>query len=169
SWCPCCSAGPPSSAGGHPRTGLSLGYAALRRAPASLRLASGWRGFRGITECSYRPVRANLAQLSRHLRVLLPLLLRAPSRDELVARLARLARAAFRLAPRADRVTAARGLALAAAHRVVNRVHRDSAHAGPAALPAAPAGLAELDVALLGVADLADGRPASRVNQPDLP
>src|SRR5262249_37941293 len=51
--------------------------------------------------------------------------------------------------------------------RVVDRVHRHAAHARPPALPPAPAGLPKLDVALLGVAYLADGRPAGRVHQPD--
>src|SRR5215475_4673239 len=108
-----------------------------------------------------------LLQATRHCRVLLPLLLAAPAGDQLVAGLVRRAGAALGLAPRTDRVPATGGLALAAAHRVVDRVHGHTAHGGPAALPATPAGLAELDVALLGIADLTDGCPAARVHHPD--
>src|SRR5215467_4433797 len=106
---------------------------------------------------------------TRHREVLLPLLLAAPAGDHPVARLVGLAGAPLRLAPRADRVTAAGTLALATAERVVDRVHRHPAHLRAASLPAAAAGLAELDVALLGVADLAHGRPAGPVHPPDLP
>src|SRR5438128_3707492 len=63
-------------------------------------------------------------------------------------------------APRRDRVTAALGLALAAAVRVVDGVHRRTADGGALALPAAPAGLADVDVLVVGVADLADRRAA---------
>src|SRR5690242_12258941 len=109
-----------------------------------------------------------LLQATRHRQVLLPLLLAAPTRDQLVAGLVVPAGPAFRLAPRADRVPAAGGLALAAAHRVVDRVHGHAANGGPAALPPVAARLAELDVALLGVADLADRGAAAHVHPPDL-
>ena len=46
-------------------------------------------------------------------------------------------------------------LALAAAVRVVDRVHDGTADAGADALPAVASGLADLDVGMLGVADLA--------------
>src|SRR5262249_27307813 len=105
---------------------------------------------------------------TRHREVLLPLLLAAPADDHPVARLVGLAGAPLRLPPGADRVTATGTLALAAAERVVDRVHRHPAHLRAASLPAAPARLAELDVALLGVADLADSGPAGRVHPPDL-
>src|SRR5690348_15882138 len=64
---------------------------------------------------------------------LLPVVLLAgapASDDELVAWLVRLAGTAVRLTPRADRVTATGGLALAAAVRVVDRVHHDTADGG---------------------------------------
>src|SRR5690348_16911372 len=83
------------------------------------------------------------ARLSRHCSLVLPLLLAAPSGDQLVARLVRAPGAPLGPAPRADRVPTAGGLALAAAHRVVDRVHGDAADARPAALPPAAAGLAE--------------------------
>src|SRR6478736_7908761 len=58
------------------------------------------------------------------LHSLLALLAGTPAADdELVARLVGLAGAAFRLAPRADRVATTRGLALATTMRVVDRVH----------------------------------------------
>ena len=50
----------------------------------------------------------------------------------------------------------------ATAVRVVDRVHHDTADGGTLALPAHPAGLAPVDVRLLGVADLADGGAAAR-------
>src|SRR5213594_3295488 len=59
-------------------------------------------------------------------------------------------------APRRDRVTAALGLALAAAVRVVDGVHRRAADGGALALPATPAGLAARDVLVVRVADLPD-------------
>src|SRR5882724_19369 len=48
------------------------------------------------------------------------------------------------------------GAAFAAAVRVVHRVHRDAAHGGTDALPAARTGLAVLAQVVLFVADLAD-------------
>src|SRR3954452_8328000 len=57
-------------------------------------------------------------------------------------------------------MTAALGLALAAAVRVVDGVHRGAADGRALALPAAPAGLAPRDVLVVEVADLADGGAA---------
>src|ERR1700733_6683220 len=62
--------------------------------------------------------------------------------------------------PALARVATARALALASAVRVVDRVHGNAADRRPLALPAVTAGLTELDVAVLGVADLTDGRAA---------
>src|SRR5207248_6927058 len=56
-----------------------------------------------------------------------------------------------RLAPRRDGVPATRAAALAAAMRVVDRVHRDAAHRRPAAKPAIPAGFADNNVLLIRV------------------
>src|SRR5437773_5012678 len=70
------------------------------------------------------------------------LLLAAPH-DERVAQLAAARLEALRdLAPRRARMAPARGLALAAAHRVVDGVHRHAAHRRRAAEPAAPPRLA---------------------------
>src|SRR3954471_24576799 len=55
------------------------------------------------------------------------------------------------LAPWSDRVTTAGGAALAAAVRMVNRVHRHAAIVRPAAEPARTAGLADRDVHVIGV------------------
>src|SRR5215218_9702684 len=90
------------------------------------------------------------------------------SDDELVAWLVRLTSTALGLTPRADRVTAAGGLALTAAVRVVDRVHHDTADGRALALPAHTAGLAPVDVRLLGIADLADGGAAAHVDATDL-
>src|SRR5207237_7910217 len=106
-----------------------------------------------------------LLQTPRHP---LTLLLRlTPALDQPVRCLA-LARATFRLAPRRRWVTSARGLALAAAERVIDRVHHDPAHMRPATLVPRAAGLAPVDELPLGVADLTDGRAASCLHQSDL-
>src|SRR5690606_10219608 len=74
--------------------------------------------------------------------------------------LVRVAGAPLGLAPRRHRVTTTRGLALATTERVVDGVHGHTTGLGADALPAVAAGLADLDQLGLGVADLADGRPA---------
>src|SRR3954447_16178615 len=106
-----------------------------------------------------------LLQAARH--VLAPFLATlaglAATDDQGVRGLA-LAGAAFLLAPRRHRVAAAGGLALTTAVRVVDRVHHDTTDGRALALPAHPAGLAPVDVRLLGVADLADRRAAAQVD-----
>src|ERR1700759_1604361 len=97
----------------------------------------------------------------------LPLVLAAAAADQPVTWLVFPPGTAFRLTPRADRVAATGGLALATTVRVVDRVHGDTADGRALALPAVTARLAELDVALLGVADLADGRAALDGHPPD--
>src|SRR5688500_5048181 len=67
-----------------------------------------------------------------------------------------LARPALRLALRVDRVAATGGLALTTTVRVVHRVHGHTADGRALALPPHAAGLAPVDVRLLGVAHLAD-------------
>src|SRR6185295_3902913 len=61
------------------------------------------------------------------------------------------------LAPRRDGVTAARGLALAAAVRVVDRVHGDAANRWALALQTVAASLADNDVDVVRVRHGADG------------
>src|SRR5581483_8654862 len=65
-----------------------------------------------------------------------------------------------RHAPRGHRMATAFRLALAAAVRVVDGVHRRAAHGRALAEPAAAARLADRHVAVLDVPDLADGRAA---------
>src|SRR5207248_217758 len=72
-------------------------------------------------------------------------------------------------AGRAARVPAAGGAALAAAHRVADRVHRGAAVVRLAAHVPLAARLAEADVHVLGVADAADGRPALRADAAHFP
>src|SRR3954454_4784120 len=98
---------------------------------------------------------------------LLPLTGLAATDDQGIAGLA-LARAALGLAPGGDRVTATGGLALATTVRVVDGVHHDTADGRALALPAHPAGLAPVDVGLLGVADLTHGGAAADVDVADL-
>src|SRR5205807_9386738 len=61
-------------------------------------------------------------------------------------------------------VAAALRLALAAAVRVVDRVHRGAANGGALALPATAAGFPAGDVLVVDVADLADRRAAGQRN-----
>src|SRR5436305_12587544 len=68
-------------------------------------------------------------------------------------------------APRGDRMTAARGAAFAAAVRVIDRVHRDTAVMRHAPLPALPASLADRDVHVIGVRDRAHRRHAAAEHQ----
>src|SRR5262245_51325878 len=72
-----------------------------------------------------------------------------------------------RLTPRALRVVALR-LALAAAVRVIDRVHRHPAHARTPPEPSRAAGLAVRDVAVVEIADLTDGGAAGALHQPEL-
>src|SRR6476620_6347554 len=67
-------------------------------------------------------------------------------------------------APGGDRMPAALRLALAAAVRMVDRVHRRSADGRALPLPAAPARLAAGDVLVVDVSDLPDGRAAGQRN-----
>src|SRR3954454_2369050 len=106
----------------------------------------------------------SLLERPRHLAAPLP----AATHHVAVRRLVLLACAALRLAPQRARVPAAGGLALAAAERVVDRVHRDAAHRRALALPTGAARLAQLDQLVLGVADGADRRLAGRQHQPRL-
>src|SRR5262249_44065618 len=69
-----------------------------------------------------------------------------------------------RLAPGRHRVTATGGLALAAAHRVVDGVHHHAAVVRPEAQVADAARLAVRDVLVLEVADLPDGGVAVDVH-----
>src|SRR5256714_998604 len=110
-----------------------------------------------------------LLETARHLNLLLALLVGLATADDvLVGGLAGLAGPAFLLAPGRDRVAATGGLALATAVRVVDRVHGDTADGRALALPAHAAGLAPVDVALLGVAHLADRGAAAQVDVADL-
>src|SRR3954454_7358472 len=109
-----------------------------------------------------------LLQTARHRGLPLALLVGlAAADDERVARLAATG-AALGLAARVDRVATTGGLALTTTVRVVDGVHGDTADGRALALPAHAAGLAPVDVRLLGVADLADGRAAARVDVADL-
>src|SRR5436190_19573362 len=93
--------------------------------------------------------------------------------DKAIARLVfRAGLESFReLSPRADRMmpaAAALRFALAAAHRVIDRVHDHAAHMRPPSLPARPPGLAAGDVHVIDVSDLADRREATVVNAANL-
>src|SRR6478736_3777544 len=94
----------------------------------------------------------------------LALLLAAPAGadDQLVGLLVLRTRslAERRNSPRRDGMPAALRLALAAAVRVVDRVHRRAAHGRALALPAAASRLAAGLVLVVEVSDLPDGGPA---------
>src|SRR6516165_4125538 len=109
-----------------------------------------------------------LLRAARHLALLLPA---APAADDELVGFLVLAAGALaerRHAPRGDRMAAALGLALAAAVRVVDRVHRRASHGGPLSEPARASGLAAGDVAVIDVADLAHGRPTGEEHAPHL-
>src|SRR5688500_6783839 len=90
----------------------------------------------------------------------------AAARDELVGRLVATGLGALgALAPGGGRMTAARGAAVAAGMGLVDRVHRDAADMRFAAEPARPAGLADVDVAVVRVRHRADRREAALVDQ----
>ncbi|EGJ76809.1 putative 50S ribosomal protein L2 [Streptomyces sp. Tu6071] len=110
-----------------------------------------------------------LLETARHLNPLLALLVRLAAADDvLAARLLGRARTTLLLTPGADRVATTGGLALTTTVGVVNRVHRHTANGRAHAQPALAAGLAPVDVRLLGVADLTDGGAAARVHHADL-
>src|ERR1700694_3494622 len=73
-----------------------------------------------------------------------------------------------RLAPGCLRVAARAGAPPTTTVRMVEGVHGDAAHGGPLAAPAVFAGLADVLVLVLDVADLADGRVADDRHAPDL-
>src|SRR5918995_1325424 len=86
--------------------------------------------------------------------------------DELVGRLVRTrALALGGLAPRGDRMTATRGAAFTTAVRMVNRVHDDAANVRTLAAPHRTAGLAVVDVAVIGVRYSTDRCKAGAMHQ----
>src|SRR6201994_1899044 len=96
--------------------------------------------------------------------LLLPLV--AADENESVGRLVRPRLLALgRLAPWRHRMTAAPGAALAAAVRMVDRVHGDAAVVRLAAEPAVAAGLADRNVHVIRIGHRADGPGAAAVNQ----
>src|SRR5215468_4600855 len=92
----------------------------------------------------------------------------APAADDHLVALLAAPGASLGLAVRVHRVTATGRLALTATVRVIDRVHGDAAHGRALALPAHAAGLAPVDVGLLGVAHLADRGAAAHVDVADL-
>src|SRR6202012_4335174 len=96
----------------------------------------------------------------------LPLLLSVTATDDHLVRRLVVARlgALGRLAPRGDRMTAARGPAFTTAVRMVDRVLGDAAGQRALAHPAAAAGLAEVLVLVVGVRHRAHRRHAIGVD-----
>src|SRR6478672_8776162 len=92
----------------------------------------------------------------------------AAADDHRVAGLVRPASASLGLSVRVHRVATTGGLTLTTTVGVVDRVHGHTAHGRALALPAHPAGLAPVDVRLLGVAHLADRGAAAQVDVADL-
>src|ERR1700722_15557118 len=87
--------------------------------------------------------------------------------DEFVSRLVRPGLLALgRLTPWAHRMPAARGLAFAAAVRMVDRVHDDAAIVRTAPEPAAAPGLGDRRIHVIGVRHRADRGEALAVNEP---
>src|SRR4051794_20623937 len=93
----------------------------------------------------------------------------SPFEDEPVTRLVfRAGFKAFRqLAPRTNRVVtsaATLGFTLAAAHRVIDRVHDHAAHVWATSPPSRPAGLTAGHVHVIDVSNLANGRVSIFMN-----
>src|ERR1700733_5300959 len=65
---------------------------------------------------------------------------------------------AGRLTPRRDGMTSARGFTFATTVRVIDRVHRNTTVGGTNTFPAVAPGLADGDVLVVRVANLADSR-----------
>src|SRR5258707_802645 len=63
-------------------------------------------------------------------------------------------------------MAAARGATLAAAMRMIDRIHRHAAIVRLPALPAIAAGLADRDVHVVGVRNRADGGEAASMHEP---
>src|ERR1700690_1003610 len=96
--------------------------------------------------------------------LLLPLV--AADENESVGRFVRTCLLALgRLAPRGDRVTAARGAAFTTAVRVVNRVHGNAGVMGLSSEPAVTTVLADRNVHVIRVRHRTDGAGAAAVNQ----
>src|SRR5205085_7286629 len=106
-------------------------------------------------------------QIERAIARFLSLLPRVPARhDELAGGLVLAGLLALgREAPRRDWVPAARGAALAAAMRMVDRVHRHAAIVRAATEPAGAPGLADRDVHVIRVRDGAHSRHAATVHE----
>src|SRR5580692_1731919 len=96
--------------------------------------------------------------------LLLPAFHDEPGRALVPARLVSLGR----LAPGRHRMTAAGALALPAAERVIHGVHDDAAVVRSLPEPPAAAGLADRDVLMIEIADLADRREAFDADESDL-
>src|SRR6476660_8051144 len=109
-------------------------------------------------------------QAAWHVSRLLSLVLASTTatNNKLVALFVGAAGAAFTLTVGVDGVTTTGGLTLATTMRVVNRVHGDTTDGRANALPPHAAGLAPVDVGLLGVAHLADRGAAAQVDVADL-
>src|SRR5271156_7071526 len=90
-----------------------------------------------------------------------------PSADDQIVRRLFLARLVSLggLAPRRLRMVTFR-LALATAVRMVNGIHRDSAHVTALTQPSRAPGLADRDIFVIEITDLADGRAAIGLHHP---
>jgi hypothetical protein len=66
-------------------------------------------------------------------------------------------------------MSATRGTTLASTHWVVNRIHAHAAIVRAPAHPTRSTGLAPIEVAMLQVAQLSNGRPTVEMNPPNLP
>src|SRR6476646_9080346 len=110
--------------------------------------------------------------VERPMILLLPLLLSAATaaHDVAIGLLTLLTRAVAerRLAPRGHRVPTGRVVSLAAAVRVVDRIHRHAARLRSLALVAVAARLADLEVLVLGVGERANRGATLGADQPHL-
>src|SRR6266496_2387502 len=137
----------------------------LRDVDGHLLLARLVHGVDALHQALLRP-RALLGRASH----LLPLSSSTAAHDQRVRALALLTSPVpeRRLAPWRNGVATGGVVRLAAAVRMVDRVHRDTSALRPLALVAVAAGLADLHVLVLGVRDRAHGRAALAADHSDL-
>src|ERR1035438_9598305 len=101
-------------------------------------------------------------------QVALPLFLLAPLDNVTVRRLVVPCLVpARRLAPRRHGMAATGSLSFTTAQRMINRIHRHAAHGGTNALPAIPAGLANVQVLVIQISKLPDRSHALNENSAD--
>src|SRR6267143_1349992 len=140
--------------------------------PSHLSSRSTVEGSRGPSFKFSQRDSSTLPRSAQNDKVLYLLLPPSPFQNEPIARF--VFRPRFKsfcqLSPRAHRMmpsAATFGFALAATHRMIDRIHRHASHVWTPSLPAGPACFAARHVHVIDIADLANRRVTGLVNPPD--